>query len=259
MEMELRKEKERVHANNLKNMQWREGGFDEPVDNRKFYSITRQGRHIKNAIAPKIAPGKKFLDFCCGEGDMAIFMARNGADVIGIDISDVSIEIANKKAQVAGMSIKPLFLTMDAESMSFADNSFDYVLCTGVLHHLDLKKVYPELARVLKPGGQVICGEPLAYNPVFQLYRKMTPKLRTEWEANHILTKESIYAAKKNFGKIDIKFFYLAALLAVPFRHTPVFKPVLGFFEIVDAVLLKIPGIQWLAWQTIFVLSDPKE
>ncbi|UMX47647.1 MAG: class I SAM-dependent methyltransferase [Candidatus Nealsonbacteria bacterium DGGOD1a] len=258
--MEQRKIKEREHANNLKNMLRRADDAEAAADNKKFYSITRKSRrHIDNWVAQRIAPGKKFLDFCCGEGDVSVSLASLGADITGIDISDVSIKFANEKAQKSGQENKPLFLVMDGENMAFAANSFDYIVCTGVLHHLDLKKVYPELARVLKPGGQVICGEPLAYNPVFQLYRKMTPKLRTEWEANHILTKESIYAAKKNFGKIDIKFFYLAALLAVPFRHTPVFKPVLGFFEIVDAVLLKIPGIQWLAWQTIFVLSDPKE
>ena len=258
--MEQRKIKEREHANNLKTMLRRADNAEAAAGNKKFYSVTRQSRrYINDWVAQRIAPGKKFLDFCCGEGDVSVSLASLGANMTGIDISDVSIKFANEKARNSRQENKPLFLVMDGENMKFADNSFDYIVCTGVLHHLDLAKVYPELARVLKPGGQIICGEPLAYNPVFQLYRKMTPHLRTEWEAEHILTKRSIFSAKKYFGRVEARFYHLATLAAVPFRHSPVFEPMLGLLEAVDAILLMIPGVRWLAWQTIFVLSDPKK
>lgn len=257
---EWRKEKEREHANNLKNMLRQAADPEAAAGNKKFYSVTRGSRNfINNWAVRRIGPGRKFLDYCCGEGDVCLQLAQAGADITGIDISDVSIDIANKKAQKTASAAKPLFLVMDAENLKFPENSFDYIVCTGVLHHLDLQKVYPELARVLKPGGEIICNEPLAYNPVFQLYRRRTPHLRTEWEAKHILTRKSILFAKKFFGGVDIKFFHLTTLAAVPFRRFRIFSPILGFFEAVDSFILRLPVIRWLAWQTVFILSEPKK
>ncbi len=84
---------------------------------------------------------------------------------------------------------------MDAEQLTFPDQTFDLIVCNGVLHHLDLRYAYPELARVLKPGGRILCLEALGYNPAIQLYRKLTPHLRTAWEAEHILTMRQVKEA----------------------------------------------------------------
>ncbi|MFZ3074299.1 MAG: class I SAM-dependent methyltransferase [Minisyncoccales bacterium] len=257
---DLRKIKEREHANKLKLSLEGAGDEEKVFSNKKFYSVTRASRaQMEKLLVGSIFPGSQLLDYCCGTGEVSIFLAKNNANVTGIDISDISIAIAQDHAAKECKGNLPKFKVMDGENLQFSDNIFDAIVCSGVLHHLDLNKVYPELSRVLKPGGRIICNEPLAYNPVFQIYRKLTPRLRTEWEAKHILNKGSINLARKYFSKVDIKFYHLATLVAVPFRHTPVFKPILGFFEAVDAVLLRIPGIKWLAWQMIFVLSDPKK
>lgn len=258
--MELRKQKEREHANNLKNLLNKQEDPESIASNKKFYSITRGSRRfIEKWLVDRNAGEKKFLDYCCGEGGMSIFLARNNADITGIDISDVSIKYAKESAFEKGLTDNPKLLVMDAENLEFENNYFDTIFCSGVLHHLDIDKAYSELARVLKPDGKIICNEPLAYNPLIQLYRKLTPKLRTEWEAEHILTKRSIYLAKKYFKKVDIRFYHLATILAVPFRKTPFFNQVLSFFEAADSILLKIPGIQWLSWQVVYILSEPKK
>lgn len=258
--IEMRKQKEIEHANKLKILLENTPDQEKVAGNKKFYSITRTSQqYVNSQIIKIISPGKKFLDYCCGDGTMSVWMACQGADVCGIDISDVSIRIARQKAARACLQRKPHFAVMDAERLSFADNSFDVVFCGGVLHHLDIAMAYKELARVLKPNGRIICGEPLAYNPVFQVYRKLTPQLRTEWEAEHILTKKMIFLAKDYFDAIDIKFFHLVTLLAVPFRHTPIFNFILSVCEAIDALLLRIPLIKWLAWQTVFILSGPKK
>ena len=147
---------------------------------------------------------------------------------------------------------------MDAEKLEFEKNFFDIIVCSGVLHHLSLQRAYSELARVLKPDGEIICNEPLIHNPIFQLYRRMTPHLRTKWEMEHILSKNDIKLAKEYFGKVETKFFHLATLLAVPFRNFSIFNPLLTFFEWVDSILLRLPLIQWLSWQIVFILSKPK-
>lgn len=258
--MELRKQLEKEHADRLTTLLQTVINEEKIASNKRFYSITRGSRnYIKSWLLKRIFSGKKFLDYCCGRGRMSIFLAKNGAEVIGIDISDVSIKKAKEEAIKQELKDRPTFLLMDGEKLEFPDNTFDVIICSGVLHHLDINKAYLELARVLKSDGEIICDEPLSYNPIFQLYRKLTPHLRTKWEMEHILNKKAINLAQQYFNKIEIRMFHLATLLAVPFRHFPFFNLMLSFSEAIDSILLKLPLIKWLAWQVVFILSRPKK
>jgi len=147
---------------------------------------------------------------------------------------------------------------MDAENTDFPDASFEIIVCNGVLHHLDVNHAFPELARLLKPDGIIIAQEALASNPLIQWYRERTPHLRTEWEMKHILGLEELDIARAYFGHIDVRYFHLAVLVAVPLRNTPLFRPLLGMLEAIDSVFLKLPVIQTQAWQMIFTLSKPR-
>lgn len=233
--------------------------FEKLTSNYKFYSITKRSDKFVNNFLKRNCLNKKVLDYCCGEGKNTIFLAENGAEAFGIDISPVSIENSRKKAE--SKELKNIsFLVMDGEKLDFPDNFFDLVICSGVLHHLNIEKAYQELSRVLKPDGKIICDEPLAYNPIFQLYRKLTPRLRTKWEMEHILSRKEIKLAEKYFGKIRTRFFHLATLFAVPFRNIPfIFKPFLALLGLIDSILLRIPFVRWLSWQIVFILSNPKE
>ena len=256
--MEARKQKETKFHNKI-----RSGYLGKDVNkyltsNKKFYSIARKSREFVNNYLIQNCLEKRVLDYCCGNGGTTLFLAGHGAQAIGIDISNTSIRNAKKESINKRLAKDATFFVMDAENLDFKDNYFNLIVCNGVLHHLDVKKAYPELARVLKPDGSIICDEPLAYNPIFQLYRKMTPHLRTKWEMEHILSKREIELAKKYFKKSEIEFFHLATLLAVPFRKLPGFNFILKFLEIIDSLLLKIPFIKWLSWQVVFILSKPK-
>ena len=255
--METRKEKEAVFHDLVRDKDSKE--YKRLTSNKKFYAANRTSRAFTDGWLAKHSVGKKALDYCCGDGFIAMNLAQMGAHAYGIDISPFSIEQAKKEAQKRGLSEKANFSVMDAEKMGFEDNFFDIVVCHGVLHHLDVKKVFPEIARIFKPDGKVIAAEPLAYNPVFQLYRKMTPHLRTEWESHHILTKGDIFESLKSFNDIEMHFFHLTALAITPFRNTILFEPLLSFFEFVDSLILKLPFIKWWAWQVIFILSKPKK
>ena len=116
-----------------------------------------------------------------------------------------------------------------------------------------------QLARVLKPDGQMICTEALGHNPLISLYRKRTPHLRTKWEVKHVLRKELFAEMAKYFDGIEMHFFHLTTLAGVPFRKLPGFELILRALERVDAVLLKLPFFRWQAWQAFFILSKPKK
>jgi ubiquinone/menaquinone biosynthesis C-methylase UbiE len=230
------------------------------TSNFKYYSISQTNRHfVENWLTQRCA-GKHVLDYCCGAGDYALLMAEVGAKSWGIDISPVSVERAQSEARRRNLEARTIFATMDGEATAFTDNHFDLIVESGVLHHLDLERAYRELARILKPTGEIICIEALRHNVFIHLYRKLTPHLRTAWETDHILGRTEIRMAEKYFNKVQVaNFFHLATIGAVPFRNSRVFYPLLQVLEGVDSALLRCPVIKWQAWMVVFILSQPKK
>jgi ubiquinone/menaquinone biosynthesis C-methylase UbiE len=231
--------------------------YNKRYSNKRFYAIVRKSVDYQNNWLMQHCKGKTVLDYCCGLGATSLNLAKMGAKVFGIDISAKEVETADKLLKDNGFT-DATFLVGDAENTPFENGKFDVVVCNGVLHHLDISKAWPELARIIKKDGSVMAMEALGYNPAIQLYRRLTPKLRTAWETEHILKHKDLQLAKKYFNKVEVKYFYLAALCAIPFINTPAFKPILAVTEMVDDLLLKIPGINLMAWQMVFVLSEPK-
>ena len=108
----------------------------------------------------QIKPGDRVLDVGCGTGDLTIAAkARAGStgSVIGIDASPEMIAEANSKVAKAGINVE--FRLDRIEALTFADNSFDVVLSSLMMHHLpdDLKRAgMNEIYRVLRPGGHLL-------------------------------------------------------------------------------------------------------
>ncbi len=187
-------------------------------------------------------------------------MAKHGAaSAVGIDISEVSIENCRQKANEAGVGDRVTYQAMDAEALEFADQAFDLIIEYGVLHHLDLDKSMSELCRVLTPDGAFIGTETLSHNPLIRRYRRKTPELRTAWEAEHILGRPQFQLISRYFDRVDLVFFHLATLAAVPFRQTALFPYLLAPLRLIDRLLLKIPGVKWQAWQVLFIATGPRK
>jgi Methylase involved in ubiquinone/menaquinone biosynthesis len=228
--------------------------------NMKYYAIERKSRDFVLNWYKSNCKEKQVLDYCAGNGGDGVYIAKHGAKkVYGIDISDVSIENCKQLASSNGVEDTTEYKVADAENTGFENDKFDIITEYGALHHLDLDKAFSELYRIIKPNGKIICNESLAHNFLIHMYRKLTPNLRTEWEAEHILRKKDIVKATKYFHNVEINFFHLTTLLAVPFRKTFVFDPLLKFLEVIDRFLFRIPIVKWQAWQVVFVLSNPKK
>ena len=121
----------------------------------KFYSIWGRTIEVYQDHLAARCKGKKVLEYGCGTGSQSFFLAQMGAEVTGIDISDVAIQKARAEAHARGLvSVK--FEVMDAESLMFQDSSFDIVCGSGILHHLNLTRAYSEIARTLLPQGEGI-------------------------------------------------------------------------------------------------------
>jgi ubiquinone/menaquinone biosynthesis C-methylase UbiE len=232
--------------------------FLRKYPNKTFYAIDREPKEFMYAWLTERCPGRRTLDYCCGNGQIALQMAKLGAEAHGIDISAEEIETSKKNAAAAGMSGRTHYAVMDAENMAFPDDHFDVIVCSGVLHHLDVDRAFPELARVLKPTGEIICAEALGYNPVIALYRRLTPHLRTAWETDHILTMKEVRKGLEHFSDVKIRYFHLFTILAIPFRKSRVFDGLLAVLRSIDRVVLRIPGIRLMAWQMYMIYSRPR-
>lgn len=258
---DLRKKEEAdFHSNREKDrLSMDQQDFEKKYSNKTFYCICRKSTDKMEQWMRENCPGKTALDYCCGLGISTRRLAKFGAMAYGIDIAEEEVKTAARDAEEAGLGESTNFQVMDAEKMTFPDNMFDVIICSGVLHHLDLDAAYPELARVLKPGGKILCIEALGHNPVIQLYRQLTPKLRTSWEKDHILSTAQVNQGYRFFNTIKVDYYYLFSIGAIPFRNSPVFEPILRIGEFLDGIVLKIPLVKKMAWQMIFELSDPKE
>lgn len=232
-----------------------ESDFLKKYPNKGFYCITGQVEAFRDNVIKKKCKGAVILDYCCGLGQASRSLAQfKPKKIYGIDIADKEIETAKHLAEKNRLD-NIEYLVMDAENMTFPDNSFDIVVCNGVLHHLDVERAYKEIYRVLKPKGIMVAHESLGYNPLISLYRRLTPKIRTAWETNHILTLKQVNMAKQYFQLDSIKFFYLASIAAIPLKDTRLFKPTLKILEAIDKLILKIPLIRLMAWQMVFVMK----
>ncbi|MCO6431173.1 MAG: class I SAM-dependent methyltransferase [Deltaproteobacteria bacterium] len=229
-----------------------DGANDEGLassSNKRYYRYVDAARRYCDDWIRTNAPGKVFLDYACGTGEAARKAAACGASLsIGIDISGASIDTARALAEKEGFSERSSFIQGDCEKTELPASSVDLVLCSGMLHHLDLSYAFPELRRILKPGGKILAFEALNYNPLIRLYRKLTPSLRTNWEKEHILGLSDLRFAERFFTRGEVRYWNILSILS---PHLPLLAPALAA---ADSVLTKIPLVQLMAWIFTFEL-----
>ena len=222
--------------------------YNELFGNRKYYSTVRRSRSFVQEWIKKNSKDKVFLDYACGEGENAITAAKAGAVLsLGFDISSVSVTNARNEAAKEKLS-NVRFFQADAENTALPDACIDVILCSGMLHHLDLSYAFPEMRRILKPGGRILAVEALDINPFIKIYRARTPKMRTEWEAKHILSLREVAFAQRFFELEEIRFWHVIGYVAGKF---PV---LLRPLEKLDSILEKVPYMQRLGWIFTFEL-----
>jgi len=121
-------------------------------------SVMTAGMHHRwrerAADLARVRPGSRALDVATGTGDLAIELARRGAEVTGLDFSEPMLELARGKAP--GLD----WIQGDALELPYGDGEFDAVTVGfGARNFSDLDRGLREMARVTSPGGRVVVLE----------------------------------------------------------------------------------------------------
>jgi glycosyltransferase involved in cell wall biosynthesis/SAM-dependent methyltransferase/GT2 family glycosyltransferase len=223
----------------------------------KFYDAGRDAYDRYDELLDGMAhPGSRVLEYGCGPGGRAFHLAQRGADVLGIDISPVAIDIARETARERGVLERTTFAVMDAEALELPADSFELVCGTSILHHLDIDRAYREVARVLRPSGRAVFLEPLGHNPLFNAYRRLTPGVRTPDE--HPLRLADLDAAGACFGGLTLEHFSLLSPAAAAVHGQASFERMASALRRADQrVFATVPALRRWSWTVVMVLSRP--
>lgn len=133
------------------------------LEARNLISRQRFALEMVEATVPRAS---KVLDVGCGTGEMAGKLMRRGYEVWGLDLAESMIRYARDRCA------SDRFEVGDIEHIPFADNTFDAVVCLGVIEYLDTdEQALREIRRVLKPGGRAVVSTPSAICPLYHMDR----------------------------------------------------------------------------------------
>lgn len=185
----------------------------------------------------QILPGVHALELGCGTGVFLEMVAKTGATVHGLDLSEHLLEKARAK-----LSDTPN-VTLDqgnAEQMPYADGTFDVVYGSSVLHHLDLIAALREVRRVLKPGGRLAFAEPNIVNPhvAFLFYSAPTRERFGVSPDEMAFSRFRARDALEQAGFSDIQ------VRLVDFLHPAIPAPLLGAAQRLSVALEKVPLVR---------------
>ena len=145
--------------------------LDQQEGYRRRYAGKRPGwrpaSHVyQGLVAARLTPASRVLDLGCGRGGVMERLHPRAGFVAGLDPDPRSLQEHRAQALARSSGL--------AETLPYADSTFDLVCCSWVLEHLaDPAPIFAEVARVLVPGGHFIFLTPNAHHPLLMLNRAL--------------------------------------------------------------------------------------
>jgi len=187
---------------NQRKQKWEEKNITYNPDSTRQATFFLTVRNTLDLLDP-VRSGR-VLDIGCGFGEIDILLAENtDFHITGVDISKNALDIFSKKIQEKGLSERIKIEEGDVYNLKYPDNSFDVILSFGYVSAATYRGVQKEIARVLKPGGILVCDfiNPLSiYKIPSTIKRKMAGRetpyfislsgIRREFDKNNLIFKK---------------------------------------------------------------------
>lgn len=120
-----------------------------------YFARGKDGTPFGRFLRTELVAGKAVLEIGCGMGTHAALLAKAGADLTAVDITDNAVEMTRRRFQSFGL--RGRIQQADAEHLPFEDATFDVVWSWGVIHHSSsTEKCLEEITRVLREGGNLV-------------------------------------------------------------------------------------------------------
>ncbi|MFA6919325.1 MAG: class I SAM-dependent methyltransferase [Patescibacteria group bacterium] len=179
---------------------------------------------------------KTVLDMGCGTGRYALRIAKYARQVIGIDISDKSINFANQTAK--NYNVNNFTGIVFDHNLHLQENYFDYILMVNVIHHVDdIDSMLDNLYRSLKPDGSLIIFEFNPLNLLFVPFLVIIGQIKSH--LNKLYFRSSAFTLRKILknNNYDVELFKRYAFFPTMLYNFSI------IFEKVNMALNKIPII----------------
>jgi ubiquinone/menaquinone biosynthesis C-methylase UbiE len=127
--------------------------------------------------------GLRILEVACGRGGFVRQLAKVGARVAGCDFSSAALHAASTKLLVPGAPPLAALVQGDAQSLPFADNSFDVVVSCETIEHLPhVQSALNDMHRVTRPGGKLFLTTPNYFNfmGLYEIYARFRHPARQD-------------------------------------------------------------------------------
>jgi len=152
---------------------WR--SFSYPWDADKSEGVAENWETLLRGLISG-SPGRRAIDIGTGTGQFAVYLARLGFRVTGIDISERMILKARGHAARFNLDIN--FQQQDAENLLFKDSTFDVVVSRNLLWTLpDPERALEEWRRVLKPSGALVVSDGMWMNTTWKRVPRLALKV----------------------------------------------------------------------------------
>ncbi len=176
-----------------------------------------------NFIMEKVTVSNpKILDVGCGGGILSEALAKAGAQVTGLDLSEASLQVAQRHAQQQGLNIDYIYERAEDFAAKHA-GTFDVVTCMEMLEHVpEPGKVVTACAQALKPGGLAFFST-INRTPKAFLFAIVGGEyiLRLLPRGTHTYSKLIRPIELKNWNReAGLEFVRLASLMYNPFTRT---------------------------------------
>lgn len=230
-------------------------------------------RHIMRTLGD--IRGKRILDIGCGLGEASVYFATKGALVTATDISRNMLDTTKRLARQNNVTVTTYQSSIEHLRLP-KNTAFDIIYVGNLFHHVDIPRALQQVVTYLEPRGMLVAWEPVHYNPVINVYRKIATKVRSHDERPLKLSDIDLF--RSYFKSVTTHWYWLTTLMLfvlmavsgkdpnkdrywkAVLREADFWKPLYTPLARLDQWLLKtFPVLGLLCWNVVIIARGPKK